>query len=314
MKIVMKNKKDITVLRVTLFFCFIALFHSIFFLTAIASQEKKQIDLSGIHNIAAKYNIAITDWQHSSYNIYYDEKLIYDKASAIKWLKTNLYNWALKEDITNGKTIFYLLPKGVKSHKVVDHGSQKSNNLLSNENIKIITEAKVAAKGITIKNIFDIKEIKMLSSLSDKEKQQKLFYIRSLNEKNKESEYSFSIQWDDKEKKFRPFELNGYPVLSNKLEGFVCFDTVFQYIRMNASELKVEKSDQWLFLSTDKAPSSFIALRNTNEGLDIVAFNKAGNKTILQYDIRQKKEGFYSSTEIPVSGSKLFLSDIVSYY
>lgn len=314
---IIKPKKDICqiVAYAIALFCLLIFPHYVFSSSTGDSQDKliKKIDLAGIRKVAARYDIAITDWQHHSYSIYFDKGKVFDQQSALKWLKTNLHNWAVNEDSLTGKSFFYLFPNGIKA-QIFKLEKPKLKMFLTLEEIEELNKLRSSAKGLKIKDIFEQAELATLVRLAQSEKEQKLFYFRSVKEENATSEYSFSIVYNAREDKFKPFELNGSRVSSNTLEGFVCYETVLRYLKTNSSKLEVRNTDNWVFLSPKDNPSSFVALREIGKGLNIIVLSKAGNQSTIQYEILQTDYGFYSSTRIPTKGTEVVLTDMVSYY
>ena len=270
----------------------------------------KEYDLNQIKEIGYKFGITITDWQYHNYKFKFDEKKLSSREILVKWLKENLYNWGLEE--TKNGARFFLLPVGLEAKDFLN----LKNSFKDLDYKKIFDGASYnfkTAKPINNVNILKLKEVEQLSNIAKNEQKKNLFFIRTVKAKNTEKEYTFSLAYNKQKDKFLPYKQNGSPVAENKMEGFVCYDTVLKYIKRNAKQFEATRSGSWIYLHVKGNSDSFMGLSSSVIGLDVVSLTTIKSKPILKYYIKGVDTSFNSATFIPTSGKELILIDSVSY-
>ena len=271
----------------------------------------KKYSLGEIAEIASKYNVSIIDWQHDEYEFVFDKEKINKRNKLVKWLKNNLRNWSLLESAK--VAAFYLLPVGIE-------GEIFLNEKIEFEAVdykEIIEKAKIDYKKaipISISNINHIPEIGYLSDIAESEKEKRLFYLRTVKEKDSQGEYTFSLAYHKDKDKFLPYERNGSPVSENKLEGFLCYDTISKYIKKRIAKLHAKRLDNWIYLYEKNNKESFIGISSGKTGLEVVAYMGVEGKTILTYYIKSREGGFNCATLIPTSPAEHLQVDNVNYF
>ena len=135
-----------------------------------------------------------------------------------------------------------------------------------------------------------------------------------MKENTGRSEYSFSLAYRYNKKKFLPYEQNGAPVSENEPEGFLCYDTISQYIKTRAAKLQAKRYDNWVYLYEKANKESFIAISSGAAGLEAVTYMGMGGKPVLTYYIKSREGGFNCATLIPTSSGEHLQVDNVNYF